>query len=168
MGCGRGIRGDALNACCLVATGAQAHEHSDTKQGWPLTDAVWPPAICLDWAREVFILFQQEQEWRSLQLFCRLINWGWDTEVGLWIQEANTLPAQKKAPCFGRGIKPQPLAPSIWGDCFHQLPSYFFLEMPQRQVLDLFKQRLYSDPQWQRNECASFSNTHLVDFHTHW
>ena len=37
--------------------------------------------------------------------------------------------------------------------------------MPQREVLDLFKQRLYSDPQWQRNECASFSNTHLVDFH---
>lgn len=37
--------------------------------------------------------------------------------------------------------------------------------MPQREVLDLFKQRLYSDPQWQRNECASFSSTHLVDFH---
>lgn len=38
--------------------------------------------------------------------------------------------------------------------------------MPQREVLDLFKQRLYSDPQWQRNESASFSNTHLVNFHT--
>lgn len=32
----------------------------------------------------------------------------------------------------------------------------FYIQMPQKEILDLFKQRLYSDPQWQKEWTCQF------------